>query len=108
MSFVDWGSHITQFTAILGDLSHKTDLYLEFKTFGPVVEFYFTNRHQANWLRKHHPELVPPPEQPGQEPSEHTLGTAFEFYYYSDLAFRLQYLRHIKLIIEHDLVGQEQ
>jgi len=85
-----------QFAAILGDLQHKLDVYLTVGTYGPIAEAYFPNSAQATWLRTHYPELVPPPAQPGQPPSDHTLGTVFEFHYYSDLPFRVNYLTWLR------------
>jgi len=84
--------HSYQFAAILGDLEHKRDVYLAVHDFGQVPEQYFTNSHQARWLRSFRSDLVPPPASPGQPPSDHTLGTVFEFHYYSDISFRLLYL----------------
>jgi hypothetical protein len=83
---------IVQFTAILGDLKHKNDVYIELQDFGPHVDLYFSNKSQAAFLRRHYPDLVPPPASPGQPPSDHTLGTIFEFHYYTELEFRLFYL----------------
>lgn len=84
-----------QFTAILGDLQHKTDVYISLQDFGPDVERFFANHSQAEFLRDHFPELVP--DQPGSPPSDHHLGTIFEFHYYFDLAFRFRYLQLLKL-----------
>jgi hypothetical protein len=84
-----------QYTAVLGDLLHKTDVYVHFGDYGPVPEPYFTNFHQATYLRNNYPELVPPPASPGQLPSDHTLGTIFEFHYYISPAFRSRYLAHL-------------
>jgi len=81
-----------QFTAILGDLKHKNDVYIELQDFGPRVDGYFSNKSQGLFLKRHFPDLVPPPASPGQPPSDHTLGTIFEFHYYTDLEFRLFYL----------------
>lgn len=85
-----------QLTSILGDLKHKEDVYLELQDFGPHIEAYFSNESQAQFLRRHYPELVPPPASPGQPPSDHTLGTIFEFHYYTELSFRLFYLNILK------------
>lgn len=84
-----------QFSSILGDLQHKQDVYLSFLDYGKVPEAYLTNEHQAYFLTSRFPELVPPPASPGQPPSDHTLGTVFEFHYYSNLSFRLAYLRFV-------------
>jgi len=81
--------HTLLLTAILGDLAHKSDLYLRFGTYGPTVECYFTNLHQAQFLRQHYPEAI---THPGS--SVHTLGTLFEYHYYSNLTFKLSYLNH--------------
>jgi len=82
----------TQFTALLGDLQHKQDVYLLFADFGPHIDRYFSNSSQASFLRSYFPELVPEPSQPGQIPSDHTLGSVFEFNYYTSLPFRFKYL----------------
>jgi hypothetical protein len=95
--------HSYKFSAILGDLQHKIDVYLLCSNFGSVPESFFSNSSQAHYLRTHCAHLVPPPEQPGQVPSDHTLGTVFEFHYYSDLRFRLDYrafvLRSVSLAL---------
>jgi hypothetical protein len=91
-----------QFAAILGDLLHKQDCYLAFGDYGAVIEPYFTNENQASWLRANFPLLVPPPAQPGQEPSDHSLGTVFEFHYFSDLHFRLTYLAWFRLELQRE------
>jgi hypothetical protein len=82
-----------QFTAVLGDLLHKQDCYILYQDYGPQVELYFSNENQAYYLRKFFSKLVPEPAQPGQVPSDHTLGTIFEFHYFCDLHFRLAYQR---------------
>jgi len=91
-----------QFAAILGDLLHKQDCYLAFGDYGSVVEPYFTNESQAAWLRTNFSSLVPPPAQPGQDPSDHTLGTVFEFHYFSDLHFRVTYLAWFRLELQRE------
>jgi len=81
-----------KFAAILGDLKHKEDVYLACLNYGPSTELYFTNEHQAQWLRDNYSSLVPPPSQPGHNPSDHTLATVFEYNYYTNLAFKICYL----------------
>jgi hypothetical protein len=95
-----------KFTAILGDLQHKQDVYLTCLNYGPKTEHYFTNEHQATWLREKYPGLVPEPAQPGQTPSEHSVATVFEYNYYTNLKFKLCYLHWLrkenyKVTIEH-------
>lgn len=85
-----------QFTAILGDLKHKEDVYVYFQAFGPEVERYLSNSSQANFVRKVYPDLVPVPSSLDQPPSDHTLGTIFEYHYYSDITFRFRYLKVLR------------
>jgi hypothetical protein len=92
-----------QYTAILGDLQHKQDVYLVFGTFGLRVERFFSRSHQASYLRQHHPSLVPPGHPNGTPPSEHTVSTAFEYYYYSRAYVRTQYLQYVRRLFEHDI-----
>jgi hypothetical protein len=91
---------LRQFQAVLGDLDHKRDVYLAVGTYGPAAERYFTNRHQASYLRRYRPDLVPPPAQPGQPPSDHTLGTVFESTYFTDPLFRSEYLRRLRASLQ--------
>nr|QYF50158.1 MAG: hypothetical protein [Guangxi alphaflexi-like virus] len=79
-----------QFSAILGDLEHKLDVYDLFKTFGPSVDHFFSNASQAKYLQIQKPELIP---RPGL--SDHTLGTIFEDHYHSDIVFRSQYICYL-------------
>jgi hypothetical protein len=87
--------HDYKFSAILGDLQHKLDVYFICGDFGRIPEQFFSNEHQADYLRTHRPDLVPPSVVPDQPPSVHTLGTVFEFHYYSDLRFRFDYKQFI-------------
>jgi len=87
-----------KFIAILGDLKHKSDIYLLAGNFGPDIEAYFTAVFQAQYLKNHKPELVPPPDAAGHPPSDHTVSTVFEYHYYTDPYFasvHLEYIRHI-------------
>lgn len=80
-----------QLTAILGDLSHKRVVLIHFGTFGPAVQYYFTSAHQAEYLREHYPELVPPPQQPGQPTSDKKLGDIFEWHFEVSPTFQHNY-----------------
>lgn len=84
-----------QLTALLGDLRHKTEVYRLYQEFGPDIERFLTNEHQADYLRRYCPELVPTPDQPGQTPSVHLLGTIFEYHFEVSASFRLFYLFHL-------------
>jgi hypothetical protein len=85
-----------QFAAILGDLEHKKDVYLSRREFGtPAVDTLLTNRHQATYIRQYYPELVPDKDPSGNPPSTHTLGTIFEYKYYTDVQFKLIYLQRL-------------
>lgn len=76
-----------QFSAILGDLLHKQDVYLQRQAFSDSTTCLFANNLQAQYLL-----CRPHPEIPEGNWSNHSLGTFFEHFYYSNLTFRLQYL----------------
>nr|QQG34634.1 HP3 [Agave tequilana deltaflexivirus 1] len=78
--------HDLQFPAILGDLLHKQDLYLATGTFAATTTCAFSNCNQAHFISTHHADLIPPGHW-----GNHSLGTFFEYYYYSNLSFRLSY-----------------
>jgi len=94
-----------QFTAILGDLAHKQDLYLAAGDFGPRIERYWTAKEQSAYLRAYHPDLVPPKNPNGTDPSEHSVSTAFEFFYYTTPSLRVRYLRWIRHSFPSDFPG---
>jgi hypothetical protein len=79
--------HSIQFAALLGDLQHKTDVYIARQSFDKTVSCLFSNYEQGKYLLDNHPSLVPSGHW-----SDHSLGTFFEYYYYSNLTFRLDYL----------------
>lgn len=79
-----------QFSAILGDLTHKQDVYCQRQLFGPNVTCLFDNFEQARFLQVYFPGIVPPGYW-----STHALGTFFEHCYQSSLDFRFSYLRHL-------------
>jgi len=76
-----------QFTAILGDLQHKSDLYVRYQDYSVRVSCRFANCEQAGYITDTHPEMIPPGHW-----SIHSLGTFFEYYYYSNLTFRFEYM----------------
>lgn len=82
-----------QLHALCGDNQQKLDTYRFLADFGPGIDRLFSRKFQSWYLLKYHPELVPPPQQPGQPPSEHTLSTVFEFYYYRSVTFSSEYMR---------------
>jgi hypothetical protein len=77
-----------QFTAILGDLSHKTDIYLQRQDFSTTITCLFANCEQANYILNFAPFVIPPGNY-----NNHSIGTFFEFEYYTNLTFRLNYLQ---------------
>jgi hypothetical protein len=83
---LDFTLHSIQFAAILGDLVHKQDIYIATQSFAPFVTCAFSNCNQAHFLLTAHPLLVPPGSW-----SNHSLGTFFEYYYYSNLTLRFSY-----------------
>nr|QYF50215.1 MAG: hypothetical protein 1 [Xinjiang sediment deltaflexi-like virus 2] len=80
--------HTLQFAAILGDLQHKQDLYLREQNFLPSTTCAFSNCNQAHYFLTSTPSLLPPGNW-----NNYSIGTFFEFHYYSNLTFRLDYLR---------------
>jgi len=83
-----------QFSAILGDLQHKTDVYIALRSFNsPEALYLISGVSQAKYLQFSHPELVPEAPPGGNLPSIHTLATIFEFHYYKDVWFKSEYLR---------------
>lgn len=84
---LDFTLHSIQFAAILGDLCHKQDVYLSRQNFAVNTTCLFSNKEQARFLERHYAHLIPSGDW-----SEHSLGTFFEFYYYSNLTFRFSYL----------------
>jgi len=81
--------------AILGDLQHKTDVYIYFNSYDSDVTWRFSNEAQGSYLKRFERDLVPPPAQPGQPPSDHTLGTIFEYHYYTSPGFRSRYVNRL-------------
>lgn len=81
--------------AYLGDLAHKRDVVTLFADVTDNVTWRFANRAQAKYLRDFRPDLIPPPAQPGQPPSDHTLGTVFELHYFHDPLFVADYLSRV-------------
>lgn len=80
-----------QFSAILGDLQHKTDVYTTLGFFGPDADRYFSNAAQAAYLREFRPDLLPPGHH-----NDHTLGTIFEHAYYTSVLFRINYISRLQ------------
>lgn len=78
-----------QFPAILGDLLHKQDLYIGTQSFEVSTTCHFANCEQANYLRTYQASLIPP----GVHWNNHSLGTYFEYQYFSNLSFRFDYQR---------------
>jgi len=79
-------------TAILGDLLHKVDIYVQTGTYGiQIDQGFLSNEAQAYWLLTYRKDLVPPKEPNGTLPSVHRIATAFESHYYSDVSLRVQY-----------------
>jgi hypothetical protein len=83
-----------QFSAILGDLQQKQDLYVRTQSFEVSTTCHFSNCNQAGYLLVNHPHLIPS----GNPWSNHSLGTFFEFHYYSNLTFRFSYLTDFPLL----------
>jgi hypothetical protein len=76
-----------KFVAILGDLLHKQDLYIGTQTYEVSTTCHFANCEQAGYLINFHPQLIPS----GPRLNNHSLGTIFEYQYYTNLTFRFAY-----------------
>jgi len=87
LPLLDITLHTIQFAAILGDLTHKQDLYIREQNFLPSTTCAFSNCNQAHFLLTYEPGLVPPGNW-----NNHSIGTFFEYFYYSNLTFRFCYL----------------
>lgn len=85
-----------QFDAVIGDLLHKQDVYLNFgRVDSLVVQRFLTNKAQADWLKDNLPQFVPPNNPSGDPPSDHTVATIFEVKY-NDPSFRVLYVRWLR------------
>jgi hypothetical protein len=81
-------SQFLQFTAILGDLQHKHDLFVLSQSFDNSVSCHFSSCNQAGYVLEYTPWLVP-----SQPPlNNHSISTLFEAQYYSNLSFKFGYL----------------
>jgi hypothetical protein len=90
LPLADLTLHAIQFAAILGDLVHKQDVYLARQDFFSNTTCLFANTQQADFLTAHHSQLIPSGNW-----SPHSLGTFFEYFYYSNLTFRFSYLSYL-------------
>jgi hypothetical protein len=87
LPLLDITLHSIQFAAILGDLQHKQDVYVREQNWLPTTTCAFSNCNQAHYFLTRTPDLLPDGNW-----SNHSVGTFFEFFYYSNLTFRLSYL----------------
>lgn len=81
--------HSIQFAAILGDLSHKTEVYLARQSYSTYTTCLFANCEQAGYLLSSSFQLPP------GSYNNHSLGTFFVFFHYSNLTFRFDYLAQL-------------
>lgn len=95
-AILDLTLHSIQFAAILGDLIHKSDVYLARQNFNTTTTCLFSNAEQAHFITAAHPELIPTGNW-----NNHSLGTFFEFFYYSNLTFRFDYLSALPILSCH-------
>lgn len=82
-----------QFSALLGDLTHRSDVHLHFRDFGPAFVPFFSAHNQSAWLLVHAHWAVCDPAW-----SAHTTSTVFEHLYTSNLTFRLDYLASLPVL----------
>lgn len=87
LPLLDISLHTIQFAAILGDLQHKSDIYIREQNWSSNITCAFSNCNQAHYFLTFTPDLLPSGNW-----NNHSVGTFFEFYYYSNLTFRLSYL----------------
>lgn len=84
-------------SAYRGDLQHKLDLHRLFDNCSdPQFLVLLTATSQAHYLRSHRADLVPPPNPNGTPPSDHTVATFFEHYYFVDNSFASRYLTWVR------------
>jgi len=83
----DITSFTLQFTAYLGDLKFKHDTAVALQNCSDKLALFTTNSFQARWIEIHRLDSVPLPVG-GNQPSDHTKGTIFEYYYETDPQFR--------------------
>lgn len=82
-----------RFESVLGDLEHKKDVIVHFARWDTdFLNDYISNTAQANWLKDNRIDLVPPADPAGNLPSDHQLGTIFEYNYFISVVFRHHYL----------------
>jgi len=96
LSFTGLTLHSIQFSAILGDLTHKQDVYLFRQDFSHNTTCLFANSEQASFVHLFHPDLIPPGNW-----NNHSIGTFFEHFYYSNLTFRFSYLSTLPTLFCH-------
>jgi len=81
-----------QLDSFVGDLTHRIDVSIHSGRFdSDFLNRFVTSEVRADWLKKHRPDLVPPPQN-GTEPSVHRLGQIFERTYFRSALFRTYYI----------------
>jgi len=79
--------------SLLGDAKHRYDVYLNLREYGTEIDnTYLSASAQARYLKANRPDLVPPRQPNGTEPSDHTVSQVFEFQYETSPLFRSTYL----------------
>lgn len=82
------------YAAWLGDTKHRLDCQLAIGYLNDrELQSYVTAKSQAEFLRMHYPEAIPPRNPNGTSPSDHTIATVFEILYYTQEGFDLHYLK---------------
>jgi len=82
------------YAAWLGDTKHRLDCQLAIGCLNDRdLQNCVAAKYQAQYLRQHHLELVPPNNPNGTPPSDHTVATAFEILYYTKPGFDVRYLQ---------------
>jgi len=81
-----------QFDSFIGDLTHRIDVSVYSGRFDlAYLNKFISNEAQANWLKRHRQDLIPPPQN-GVDPSIHHLGQIFERNYLRSIVFRSIYI----------------
>lgn len=91
---IDEDSRSYKYTAILGELQSKLDLYLAAGDYNTEFEEYFSVINKSIYLKTFHKELLPFPQN-RVAPSDKRISAAFNFHYYQSPSFKQAYLSYV-------------
>lgn len=76
-----------------GDIAHRNLVHDWVGYIGPSLDLFVSAASQAQWLKEHHPALVPPKNPNGTPPNDHTVSSEFEYLYATWAQVRRDYIR---------------